>query len=95
MEMPVSLGEERNFSEETARAIDAEVRATVERGHQRALAVLRQKKHLLERIATQLLEVETLERSDLEAIMRSDADGAPSDRDDGKKRAVAASRAAT
>ena len=75
LETPVSLGEERNFSEETARAIDAEVRATVERAHERARAVLRQKKHVLERIATQLLDVETLEREDLEAIMRADNDG--------------------
>jgi cell division protease FtsH len=74
LETPVSLGEERNFSEETARAIDAEVRATVERAHERARGVLRQKKHLLERIATQLLDVETLEREDLEQIMRSDAE---------------------
>ncbi|AGP41184.1 hypothetical protein SCE1572_45880 [Sorangium cellulosum So0157-2] len=32
----MSLGEERNFSEETARAIDAEVRAAVTAAYERA-----------------------------------------------------------
>src|SRR4030095_13650273 len=36
LDTPVSLGEERNFSEETARAIDGEVRAILERERERA-----------------------------------------------------------
>lgn len=35
LDSPVSLGEERNFSWETARAIDAEVRAAVTVAHER------------------------------------------------------------
>jgi cell division protease FtsH len=61
-------GEERNFSEETARVIDQEVRALIEGQYARALAVLREKKVALEQIAERLLKVETLERTELEAI---------------------------
>ena len=62
------MSEERNYSEETARAIDREVRAIVESAYARAKSVLEQKKDALEAIARRLLEVETLERSELEAL---------------------------
>ncbi|MGK4001255.1 ATP-dependent zinc metalloprotease FtsH [Sorangium sp. So ce1036] len=75
LDSPVSLGEERNFSEETARAIDAEVRATVTAAYERSRAVLKERLPVLHRIAERLLERETLDRSDLEAIVR--AQGAP------------------
>jgi cell division protease FtsH len=69
LEMPVSFGgEERNFSDETARVIDQEVRTLIEAQYARALAVLREKKAALEAIAEKLLKVETLERAELEAI---------------------------
>jgi cell division protease FtsH len=69
LEMPVSFGgEERNFSDETARVIDQEVRELIEGQYARALAVLREKKVALQTIAERLLKVETLERGELEAI---------------------------
>ncbi len=61
--------EERNYSEETARAIDAEVRAILDEARERALHVLRVKAHTLERIALELLERETLEQEDLRRIL--------------------------
>jgi len=61
--------EERHFSEETARAIDAEVRAIVEAELVRARGVMERRRHELELLAERLLEVETLERGDLERLL--------------------------
>ncbi|PZO45692.1 MAG: cell division protein FtsH [Leptolyngbya sp.] len=51
----------RPISEETARAIDEEVKSLVEAGHQRALGILKQNRELLETLAQQLLETEVIE----------------------------------
>jgi cell division protease FtsH len=69
LDTPVTMGEERNFSEETARAIDAEVRAIIDAEHKRARAILMERRAVLDAIAGRLLEVETLERTDLEAMV--------------------------
>jgi cell division protease FtsH len=73
--------EERNYSEETAREIDAQVRDILEAQHGRARQILERRRDDLERLATRLLEVETLDRSDLEEILGTPlgpADGKPS-----------------
>jgi cell division protease FtsH len=51
----------RPISEETAKAIDDEVKALVEAGHQYALSVLNHNRDLLETLAKQLLESEVIE----------------------------------
>jgi cell division protease FtsH len=56
---------EPDYAEETAAAIDSEVRAIVEHAMNRALAVLREKRDVLERSARRLLEKETLDEKDL------------------------------
>jgi cell division protease FtsH len=61
--------EERTYSEETARAIDAEVRAILEGQHERARAILTEKRGVLERMTRRLLEVETLDRAEIEALV--------------------------
>jgi cell division protease FtsH len=71
LESPVMLGEERNFSDETARAIDAEVRAMIEAQHDRARAIIERKKRLLEAVMDKLLVEETIERSELDALAAS------------------------
>jgi cell division protease FtsH len=68
LEVPVNFGEDRNFSEETAQAIDREVRALVETEYARARAVLASKRGALAGIAARLLVVETLERAELEQL---------------------------
>ncbi len=69
LEAPVMLGEERNFSEETAQAIDAEVRSLVDAEHKRARAILTERRAVLDAIAERLLAVETLERAELEKMV--------------------------
>jgi cell division protease FtsH len=60
--------EERTYSEETARAIDAEIRALLEDQRRRATEILSERRALLERMAQRLLEVETLDRAEIERL---------------------------
>jgi cell division protease FtsH len=61
--------EERTYSEQTAQAIDAEVRAILDAQHRRAASILTEKRDLLERMTRRLLEVETLDRADIETLV--------------------------
>jgi cell division protease FtsH len=67
------MGEERNFSEETARAVDAEIRSVVESQQGRAHDLLARRRSALEQIAQALLQRETIERAELEEILAEDA----------------------
>ncbi len=58
----------RQFSEETARAIDEAVREIVQQGFQRAFDLLSEHRGILEAGARQLLEQETLNEQDLQAL---------------------------
>jgi cell division protease FtsH len=56
---------DQDYGEETAAAIDEEVRAIVQNAMDPAMAILREKKDMLELCARRLLEKETLEEKDL------------------------------
>jgi len=56
-------------SGETARRIDAEMRAIVERNHERARRLLTEHRDVLERMAEALLAHETLDASQIDALM--------------------------
>jgi len=60
---------EEGYAEETAAAIDQEVRSIVQSAMDRALAILREKREVLERSARKLLEKETLDEKDLAALI--------------------------
>lgn len=60
----------RMVSDETAKAIDAEVKEIVENAHQKALAILKQNRDLLETIAKQILEVEVIEGDKLQEFLK-------------------------
>jgi cell division protease FtsH len=62
---------DRDYSEETARLIDAEVKRILDEEHTRAQELMRGRREALDAIATELLARETLERGELEAIVRS------------------------
>ncbi len=66
--LDVGGGEERNYSEKTAQAIDAEVRRLLSEQYERARTLLARRRAGLERIALRLLEAETLEREELERL---------------------------
>jgi cell division protease FtsH len=59
----------RMVSEETAKAIDAEVKTIVETAYDKALALLNYNRDLLDRITGKLLETEVIEGDELEALL--------------------------
>jgi len=67
------LGHAKNYSDETAKSIDAEIKAIVDGGLERALGVLRDRRELLDRLAATLLEREQIDRADMEKIMRGES----------------------
>jgi cell division protease FtsH len=64
-----SMNPRRMVSDETAKAIDEEVKEIVETSHQKALAILNQNRDLLEKIAQQILEVEVIEGEELQNLL--------------------------
>lgn len=62
------IGEQRNYSEEVAKTIDEEVRRFINQAHETALRVLSENKDKLVKLAQRLIEVETLEGPDLQAM---------------------------
>jgi cell division protease FtsH len=61
---------EREYADGTAAAVDEEVRAIVDDVFERAQGILKARRAILDRAAKKLLEKETLEQSDLEALIR-------------------------
>ena len=61
----------RDFSESVAAQVDAEVRALMDDAHREAWEILTRNRHVLEDLASQLLEKETLLEKDLERIFSS------------------------
>jgi cell division protease FtsH len=59
----------RMVSEQTAEAIDREVKGIVEKAHHQALDILELNRDLLEKIATQLLETEVIEGEELHNLL--------------------------
>jgi len=59
----------RSMSEETAQAIDHEVKEIVETAHQQALETIKQNRDLLETITMQLLETEAIEGEKLHQLL--------------------------
>jgi cell division protease FtsH len=64
-----SINMRRMVSEETAKAIDAEVKDIVETAYQNALDLLNYNRNLLDRITRKLLETEVIEGEELEALL--------------------------
>ena len=59
----------RMVSDETAKAIDEEVKSIVETAHQQALDILNSNRDLLEQIAQEILEVEVIEGDKLQSLL--------------------------
>jgi cell division protease FtsH len=59
----------RDYSEEAAQAIDAEVKRILEENYGRALDIIRDNHDRMVNLATKLMEVETLDRPMFEQLM--------------------------
>jgi cell division protease FtsH len=62
------MGYTRDYSDSIAETIDAEVRAFIEQAHDEAWQVLNKNRDILDRLATELLEKETLDHTQLAEI---------------------------
>lgn len=65
--------EYRNYSEETARVIDAEVKALVDEGIERAQEILTSKRPTLDKLAKILQDKEVIQREELDSILKGSA----------------------
>jgi cell division protease FtsH len=72
---------EPDYSDEIAREIDDEIRRIVEEAHQTARGVLTERRESLDQLSKLLLEHETIEREEFEALLAGKSDeevfGAP------------------
>jgi len=75
-EEEIFLGREfarhRNYSEETARLIDSEVRSIVNQGYEKAKEIIQQNLETLHRLANTLLEKEVLDGRQIDLIIRGE-----------------------
>jgi cell division protease FtsH len=62
------ISEQRNYSDEVAAKIDAEVRAIIDNGFARAKEALITHREVLDRLAALLIEKETIEHDEFEAL---------------------------
>ena len=63
------MGSRQNYSEETARTIDEEIKRIVHEGYQRARTLLETHLEQLKLIAEALLELEMIDASEVEMLM--------------------------
>jgi len=62
------MGHQRDYSEKLAERVDTEVRALIEQAHDEAWSVINDNRDILDRLATELLEKETLDHLQLAEI---------------------------
>ncbi|MGE5173115.1 MAG: hypothetical protein ACM3MD_04725 [Betaproteobacteria bacterium] len=61
---------EKDYSEETARTIDAEVRAIVENAYATARTIITERRDAIMKIAAVLLQKEVIEGEELKALLK-------------------------
>jgi cell division protease FtsH len=64
------MGHGRDYSDEVAERVDAQVRALIEQAHNEAYQVINDNRDILDKLALQLLEKETLDHIELAEIFR-------------------------
>jgi cell division protease FtsH len=63
------ITEQRDYSEDVARQIDAEVKRIIDTAYGRAMSILKEHRDKLDQLAKRLIEVETLEGQELAALL--------------------------
>ncbi len=64
------MGHQRDYSEAVAQSVDTEVRALIDHAHTEAWTVLMNNRTILDRLATELLEKETLDHNQLATLFK-------------------------
>jgi cell division protease FtsH len=80
------ISEQRNYSDEVAAKIDAEVREIIDRAYERARETLTAQREVLNKLAALLIEKETIEHDEFESLF----EGVLPPRDSGPSRRAAA-----
>ena len=71
------IGEQKNYSEKTAEAIDEEIRRLIDEGYQKAVEIITDHRDVLDHMAAALIQVETLDGDNLERVFRGEPPIAP------------------
>ncbi|MDQ6673291.1 MAG: ATP-dependent zinc metalloprotease FtsH [Chloroflexota bacterium] len=66
------IGEQKNYSEKTAEAIDEEIRRLIDEGYRRAVEIITDHRDVLDRFAKALIQYETLDGDNLERVFRGE-----------------------
>ena len=82
-----SVTQHKNISDDTAHAIDEEIRSIVERNYQRAERILTDNMEILHLMADALIKYETIDSSQIKDIMAGKQPRPPADWDDSEPRA--------
>jgi cell division protease FtsH len=66
------IGEQKNYSEKTAEAIDEEIRRLIDEGYAQAIQIITEHRDVLDRFAKALIQFETLDGENLERVFRGE-----------------------
>ena len=77
-----SVTQHKHMSDETAHAIDREIREVIDRNYNRAKQILTDKIDILHAMAKALVKYETIDRHQVDAIMRGEEPPPPADWND-------------
>src|SRR3979411_872122 len=66
------IGEQKNYSEKTAEAIDEEIRRLIDGGYAQAVSIITEHRDVLDRIAAALIQFETLDGDNLDRVFRGE-----------------------
>jgi cell division protease FtsH len=64
------FGQRRDVSERTAEAVDEEVKRLIDQAYQRAMAIVKSRRELLDRMVVALMERETLDREEVDLLFQ-------------------------
>jgi cell division protease FtsH len=74
-----SYGKQKTVSDDTAQAIDSEIRTIIDRNYQRTVEILGQNEEKLHLMADALMKYETIDVSQIDSIMQGKEPGPPQD----------------
>ncbi|MCP4878024.1 MAG: ATP-dependent zinc metalloprotease FtsH [Gammaproteobacteria bacterium] len=80
-----SYGKQKTVSDDTAQAIDSEIRAIIDRNYQRSVEILKQNEDKLHLMADALMKYETIDSGQIDTIMDGKDPGPPDDWSDDEK----------
>ena len=81
-----SMGRQKTVSDETAQAIDSEIRTIIDRNYRRSVDILKENEEKLHLMADALMKYETIDADQIDTIMEGKEPGPPRDWSDDETR---------